>query len=87
MTISAHSDLEVLRDRLRNLYNAMSTFGSTQFAVKPPILDSSIDLSGGDVSEEFHSHQDVVHGLRALKDSVKRDLDVLEKVSLTARRG
>ncbi|OJT04165.1 hypothetical protein TRAPUB_5117 [Trametes pubescens] len=58
----------------------MADFGSATLAAKPPILDSSIDLDGQS-NDEFHSHQDAVHGLRGLRDSVKRDLDVLEKVS------
>ncbi|KAL1948499.1 hypothetical protein VTO73DRAFT_12574 [Trametes versicolor] len=56
----------------------MADFGSATLAAKPPILDSSIDLDGQS-NDEFHSHQDAVHGLRGLRDSVKRDLDVLEK--------
>ncbi|KAI0752674.1 hypothetical protein C8Q80DRAFT_1217165 [Daedaleopsis nitida] len=78
MPVTPHADLQVLRDQLRKIYNAMATFGSSQLAAKPPILDSSVDQSG-DASEEFHSHQDVVHGLRALQDAVRRDLDVLDK--------
>lgn len=72
-----HPDLQRLRSELREIYIAMATFGSSQLAAKPPILDLS-----GDSNNEFHSHQDAVHGLRALKDAVRRDLDVLEKVSL-----
>ncbi|RDX52586.1 hypothetical protein OH76DRAFT_169551 [Lentinus brumalis] len=77
MTRVRHPELHDLRSQLREIYTAMATFGSTQLAAKPPILDSSIDLSRE--SEEFHSHQDAVHGLRALRDAVRRDLDVLEK--------
>ncbi|KAI0717893.1 hypothetical protein C8T65DRAFT_707031 [Cerioporus squamosus] len=78
MAGTPHPELHNLRSQLREIYNAMATFGSAQLAAKPPILDSSIDLSR-DGSEEFHSHQDAVHGLRALRDAVRRDLDVLEK--------
>ncbi|KAH9903450.1 hypothetical protein C8Q73DRAFT_635400 [Cubamyces lactineus] len=74
----AHPELHALRDQLREIFNAMATFGSAAFAAKPPILDSSINL-GGDPNEEFHAHEDAIHGLRALRESVKRDLDVLEK--------
>ncbi|RPD61700.1 hypothetical protein L226DRAFT_461538 [Lentinus tigrinus ALCF2SS1-7] len=79
MTLTTHPELHDLRNQLREIYNAMATFGSAQLSARPPILDSSIDLSRGDGSEEFHSHQDAVHGLRALREAVKRDLDVLEK--------
>ncbi|KAI0325503.1 hypothetical protein GY45DRAFT_1330178 [Cubamyces sp. BRFM 1775] len=73
-----HPELHALRDQLRGIFNAMATFGSAAFAAKPPILDSSMNL-GGDPNEEFHAHQDAVHGMRALREAVKRDLDVLEK--------
>ncbi|KAH9927955.1 uncharacterized protein BXZ73DRAFT_48573 [Epithele typhae] len=79
MTVSAHPKLHDLRVRLRSIYEAIATFGTVQLADKPPILESSIGQSGGDVGEEFHAHQDAVHGLRALRDAVRRDLDVLEK--------
>ncbi|KAI0657444.1 hypothetical protein C8Q70DRAFT_1073787 [Cubamyces menziesii] len=74
----AHPELHALRDQLREIFNAMATFGSAAFAAKPPILDTSMNL-GGDSCEEFHAHQDAIHGMRALREAVKRDLDVLEK--------
>ena len=80
MVAMPHPELHDLRKQLRQIYASIAVFGTAQFSVKPPILDSSIDLSGGETNEEFHSHQDAVHGLRALRDAVKRDLDVLEKV-------
>ncbi|KAI0634218.1 hypothetical protein C8Q77DRAFT_736937 [Trametes polyzona] len=78
MTADAHPELRRLRDQLRAILDAMVDFGSAKLAAKPPILDSSISLDG-EATEEFHSHQDAVHGLRALRDDVKRDLDGLEK--------
>ena len=78
--MTPHPELQDLRGRLRDIYVAMATFGSAQLAAKPPILDLSMDLSG-DSSEEFHSRQDAIQGLRALRDAVRRDLDVLDKVS------
>ncbi|KAI0672331.1 hypothetical protein C8Q78DRAFT_970837 [Trametes maxima] len=78
MAETVHSDLHCLLDELREIFAAMADFGSAKLAAKPPILDSSIGL-GGDSKEEFHSHQDAVHGLRALREAVKRDMDVLEK--------
>lgn len=80
-----HPELQDLRRQLRQIYAAMATFGTAQLSARPPILDSSMDLTG-ETNEEFHSHQDAVHGLRALRDAVKRDLDVLEKVSLSRNR-
>ncbi|KAI8989153.1 hypothetical protein BD414DRAFT_415367 [Trametes punicea] len=74
----AHPELANLRDQLREIFTAMANLGPAKLAAKPPILDSSIDL-GGRSSDEFNSHQDAIHGLRALREAVKRDLDVLEK--------
>ncbi|EJF56476.1 hypothetical protein BD309DRAFT_896721 [Dichomitus squalens] len=73
-----HPELQGLRTQLRQIHAAMVAFGTAPLSAKPPILDSSIDLNG-ETNEEFHSHRDAVHGLRALRDAVKRDLDVLEK--------
>ncbi|KAJ2987244.1 hypothetical protein NUW54_g9483 [Trametes sanguinea] len=56
----------------------MTHLGPAKLAAKPPILDSSVYSAGGS-NDEFHSHQDAIHGLRALREAVKRDLDVLEK--------
>ncbi|KAH9854602.1 hypothetical protein C2E23DRAFT_726166 [Lenzites betulinus] len=74
----AHPQLQRLRVQLREIYNAMGEVEFAKLSVKPPMLDSSISLDGAS-HEEFHSHQDAVQGLRALRDAVKRDLDVLEK--------
>ncbi|OBZ76717.1 hypothetical protein A0H81_03223 [Grifola frondosa] len=71
-----HPELQTLRTQLRDIYGAMSSYEPS--IAKPPILDSSIDLSG-DVNEDAHNRQESVQGLRALRDSVRRDLDVLEK--------
>ncbi|KAI0649955.1 hypothetical protein C8Q79DRAFT_900550 [Trametes meyenii] len=78
MAETAHPDLHHLLDELREIYTAMADFGSAKLAAKPPILDSSMSL-GGDSQEEFHSHQDAVQGLRALREAVKRDMDALDK--------
>ncbi|GJE93166.1 hypothetical protein PsYK624_093250 [Phanerochaete sordida] len=50
----------------------MANFGP--IPPKPPLIDSSFDASTDDVQR-----RDAVRGMRTLKDSVKRDLDVLEK--------
>ncbi|KAI9056369.1 hypothetical protein FKP32DRAFT_1662618 [Trametes sanguinea] len=78
MSSVTHSELRSLRDQLREIYSAMAHLGPAKLAAKPPILDSSVDPGGGS-NDEFHSHQDAIHGLRALREAVKRDLDVLEK--------
>jgi hypothetical protein len=50
---------------------------------KPPVLDSSLDV-GSDSSEDAQwLQQEPVPGLKKLRDSVKIDLDVLEKVGFS----
>lgn len=70
-----HPELQIQRQRLRAILQAIPLFGSG--IVKPPIIDASIDSSG----DEEKQSQDSVYGLRSLRDAVRRDLDVLEKVS------
>ncbi|CAL1709890.1 unnamed protein product [Somion occarium] len=68
-----HPELQIQRQRLRAILQAIPLFGSG--IVKPPIIDASIDSSG----DEEKQSQDSVYGLRSLRDAVRRDLDVLEK--------
>ena len=71
-----HPELHRLRKQLREMLDSMSIFvPATQ---KPPIIDSSFDLSGH--AGEDAQRRDAIRGMRSLKDTVKRDLDVLEKV-------
>lgn len=72
-----HPGLHTLRAKLQGILKSISSFGPT--VPRPPIIDSSFDLAGNPVEDS--QRQDAVRGLRALKDSVKRDLDVLENVS------
>lgn len=67
-----HPELQNLRKQLQGMLVAMSSFGP--LLPKPPIIDSSFDSSPDDVQR-----RGVVRGLRTLRDSVKQDLEVLEK--------
>lgn len=79
-TMSIHPALQQLRLQLQSIYDAISNFQPTS---KPPILDSSLDV-GGDSSEDGQwLQQEHIPGLKKLRDSVKIDLDVLEKVGAT----
>ncbi|KAH9947792.1 hypothetical protein B0H21DRAFT_852125 [Amylocystis lapponica] len=69
-----HPKLQELRLQLKKIYQSLAVHGPT--VPKPPILDSSVDLSGRDAAQ---GHQDPVPGLQALRDAVRRDMDVLEK--------
>ena len=78
---SAHPALRQLRIQLQNIHDAISNF--QPLTTKPPILDSSLDI-GADSSEEAHwLQQEHIPGLKKLRDSVKVDLDVLEKVGFS----
>lgn len=78
--IEPHSGLQQLRTRLQNIHDAISNFQSS--TAKLLILDSSLDIGpGGDPSEDGQwFQQEHIPGLKKLRDSVKIDLDVLEKV-------
>lgn len=73
-----HAELYVLREKLQDILQSVSSFAPS--VPRPPIIDSSFDLAGDPA--ENAPRQDAVKGLRALKDSVKRDLGVLDKVSV-----
>lgn len=63
------------RQKLRSILLTIPSFGSG--IVKPPVIDASLDVA----QEEEKPNQDTIPGLRALRDAVRQDLDVLEKVS------
>jgi hypothetical protein len=70
---AGHPELRSLR---ADLLNTLAGITAYQHPVsKPPILDSSFDTAVDDVQ-----HVNAVSGLRALKDSVRRELEVLNKV-------
>ncbi|TFK31941.1 hypothetical protein BDQ12DRAFT_639392 [Crucibulum laeve] len=72
-----HPELQLLRIRLQNIHDAISNFQPS--SSRPPILDSSLDV-GADAGEEGQwLQQENIPGLKKLRDSIKIDLDVLEK--------
>ncbi|KAE9404314.1 hypothetical protein BT96DRAFT_935693 [Gymnopus androsaceus JB14] len=69
----SHPDLRNLRIHLRSIHDSITHFQPP--AKKPPILDSSLE-----VAEDTHWLQyDNIPGLKKLKESIKIDLDVLDK--------
>ena len=72
-----HPELRHLRDQLRAILGDMVDFGPA--IIEPPVLDSSFEANKG--ATEDAANRESVPGLRSLRDSVQRDLDVLEKVS------
>jgi hypothetical protein len=63
---------------MQEIHSAIVNF--EPLAMKPPILDSSVE-SAADSSEDCSWLQpEHVPGLRTLREAVKKDLDILEKV-------
>jgi hypothetical protein len=73
-----HARLEDLRVRLQRIHSSLADF--QPLTAKPPILDSSLDVDREDTEDRYWLQPEVVPGLKNLKDAVKRDLGVLEKV-------
>ncbi|TEB26840.1 hypothetical protein FA13DRAFT_1737045 [Coprinellus micaceus] len=76
-TERAHPALHELLRQLQGIYEAVSNFQPNH--TRPPILDSSLMLA--EAEDDSHpSHQDHIPGLKKLKESLKLDLDGLQKV-------
>lgn len=76
----AHGDLHRLRLRLREILESIHTFESP--IRPPPVLD--VSLANDDparVGGVRTAEKTILPGLRGLEESVRRDLDVLTKVS------
>lgn len=75
---NGNHSLQALRTRLEDIHNSIVHFQPP--TSKPSVLDSSVE-AGGD--EDHWLQQDVVPGLKVLRQSIRRDLDVLEKVDFS----
>lgn len=71
--MNSHPTLRILRTRLQAIHDSISHFQPP--TRRPPIHDSSLDLN-----DTQWLQQDYIPGLRKLKDTIKIDLDVLDKV-------
>jgi len=65
-----------LRRKLQAIHNDIANF--KPLTTRPTILDSSVDAGRDD---DPWLQQEIVPGLKNLRQAVKRDLDVLEAVS------
>ncbi|KAJ7216621.1 hypothetical protein GGX14DRAFT_605561 [Mycena pura] len=73
-----HPDLHSIRASLGSIYESLSNF--RPLAVRPPILGTSTESSGPDpADDEQWLYQESISGLKQLKDTVKIDLDFLER--------
>lgn len=73
-----HVDLRILQEKLQTIHDSIEHFRPA--ATQLPILDSSLELSLDNNKDDPWTHQDHVSGLKKLKDTIKIDLDVLDKV-------
>lgn len=71
-----HPELQTLRQKLHSTLESIAAFVPS--LARPPIIDASVTASGE--SSDENQHQDAVHGLRAFRDAVRRDLENIEKV-------
>ncbi|KAJ7165002.1 hypothetical protein C8R46DRAFT_1220146 [Mycena filopes] len=76
---SIHPELHLLRTVLRSIHDSLANF--QPLALRPPILDSSTDaLTNPDSADDAQwLQQENIPGLKQLRDSVRIDLDVLER--------
>ncbi|KAI0074939.1 hypothetical protein K474DRAFT_1600700 [Panus rudis PR-1116 ss-1] len=75
VNLPPHPDLQSQREKLRSILQAIPTFEPG--IVDPPIIDASLDSRTA--GEDEPQRKEAVHGLRHLRDAVRRDLDVLDK--------
>ncbi|KAF8884227.1 hypothetical protein CPB84DRAFT_1850760 [Gymnopilus junonius] len=79
--MSPHPELRSIRGHLIQIHDAISNF--KPLTARPPILDSSCDtLTANENNEDNLNHwlqPESVPGLKKLKESIKLDLEVLEK--------
>lgn len=75
----AHPELQSLLIRLQKIHESLYNF--KPLAARPLILDSSLEAGGQDATDDGQwLQQENIPGLKKLRESVKLDLDVLEKV-------
>ena len=75
---AAHSELRIQRDRLSRIYDTIPRLQPP--VVRLPIIDSSIESATDSGDEIPWLQQENITGLKKLQDSVKTDLDLLDKV-------
>ncbi|PPQ92500.1 hypothetical protein CVT25_010333 [Psilocybe cyanescens] len=72
-----HPELQAIKTRLLQIHDGISTF--TPLTARPPILDSSYDAGNENNEDNQWLQQEIVPGLKKLKENIKLDLSVLEK--------
>ncbi|KAF9071438.1 hypothetical protein BDP27DRAFT_1419014 [Rhodocollybia butyracea] len=77
MSNNSHPELRNIRDQLKSIHESISHFQPP--AKKPPILDSSLEVIQNPAEDTHWLQHDSIPGLKKLKESIKIDLDVLDK--------
>ncbi|GAW07295.1 hypothetical protein LENED_009274 [Lentinula edodes] len=73
----SHPELRSLHSHLLSIHDSISHF---QPPVKrPPILDSSLEVIQNPAEDTHWLQHDNIPGLKKLKESIKVDLDALDK--------
>ncbi len=78
MTTSFHPELRQLRKTLQEIYTASAHF--RPLSLKPPILDSSVEISNESSDDSPWTHNEQVPGLRQLRETIRLDLEALDRV-------
>lgn len=78
MATEFHPELRQLRTKLQEIYAASAHLHP--LSLKPPILDSSVVIANEPSEDSPWTQQEQVPGLRQLRESIRLDLDVLDKV-------
>ncbi|KAJ7492019.1 hypothetical protein FB451DRAFT_1122639 [Mycena latifolia] len=81
MVSPPHPELQILHKRLQTVYDALLNF--RPLAGTPPILDSSVDADPND-DGQWLRHENIP-GIKKLRESIKFDIDLLEKACLLPR--
>ncbi|KAA1474378.1 hypothetical protein DENSPDRAFT_781724 [Dentipellis sp. KUC8613] len=70
---SIHPQLQKQLNDLQNVAESIAVY--EPYVPKPPILDASIDAE----DEDAHNRGDTLPGLRTLSESIKRDIELIQK--------
>lgn len=74
-----HPDLQLLRSHLEQIHDAISNF--RPLTDRPPIVDSSVEMNPDTSEDNQWLQQEHIPGVKKLRESIKVDLDAIEKVS------
>lgn len=77
-TFMAHPELQHIRQQLLQIHDHILNF--KPLTARPPILDSSYEFTNEATEENQWLHQENIPGLKKLKESIRVDLGVLDKV-------